>query len=160
MYRQIWFKQQWEISSTLPKETFKKDTKINLQLKNGQSCKFIFAVCGNTYTLYQVSGEMRNDPSQLILAHENKDTIFLNISKRSSLSLFGGCITSAVIDTETSIPSTNRFSTQKYSAAVYVKYGKNYVIVCSLGSYETRCSALCSRTRNSSSSKRLRAPVT
>ena len=47
-----------------------------------------------------MSGETSGDPSQLVLAYEDKETIFLNIGKRSPMSLFGGSRTSAVIDTE------------------------------------------------------------
>ena len=110
-YHSVWINQTFDafavgdngrgqISSTLPKEELKTDTKINLQHKNGQPCKFISAVAGGLYTLYLVSGETSGDPSQLVLAYENKETIFLNIGKRSPMSLFGGSITSAAIDTE------------------------------------------------------------
>lgn len=94
---------QGQISSTLPKEKFSKDTQINLQFKNGQQCKFISAVAGSSYTLYQVLGEKLNDPSQLVLAYEDEETIFINIGKRSPLSLYGGPSTSSVIDTEGSV---------------------------------------------------------
>ena len=89
-----------QIMSTMPKETFQNDTKIEFQNKNGQRCKFTSAVCGADYTLYKVSGETNSDPSQLVYAHSNKETIFLNIGKRSPVSLFGGRYTSAVIDAE------------------------------------------------------------
>ena len=89
-----------QIMSTMAKETFKEDRKIEIRYKNGQRCKFISAVCGDDYTLYQVSGETSSGPSQLVYAHSYKETIFLNIGKRSPLSLFGGYYTSAVIDTE------------------------------------------------------------
>lgn len=90
------------ISSTLPKEEFGTDTKINIYNLNGQPCKFISVVSGD-YTLYQVSGEKSGDPSQLVYSCYQKETIFLNIGKRSPLSLFGGSSTSAVIDTEGSV---------------------------------------------------------
>ncbi|KAK8840115.1 hypothetical protein M9Y10_031053 [Tritrichomonas musculus] len=91
-----------EISS-LQKKIFINDTKINLQYKSGKPCKFISAVAGRDYTLYHVSGETSSDPSQLVLAYSKKETIFLNIGKRSPLSLFGGVTVSAVIDTEGSV---------------------------------------------------------
>lgn len=89
----------WRISSTLPKEEFETDTKINIQNKNSQPCKFISAV-REDYTLYQVSGGKNGDPSQLIYACYKMWTIFLKIGKRSPLALFGGDSTSVVIDTE------------------------------------------------------------
>ena len=92
-----------QIMSTMSKETFKSDTKIQFHNKYCEPCKFISAVCGDNYTLYQVSEKTSSDPSQLIYAHDRKETIFLNIGKRSPLSLFGGRTTSAVIDTEGSV---------------------------------------------------------
>ncbi|KAK8895320.1 hypothetical protein M9Y10_023768, partial [Tritrichomonas musculus] len=92
--------QKGGIMSTMPKVEFKKDTKIEFKNKNGKPVKFISAVCGDEYTLYQVSEETASALSQLVYAHNDKDTIFLNIGKRSPLSLFGGRYTSAVIDTE------------------------------------------------------------
>ncbi|KAK8894663.1 hypothetical protein M9Y10_023100 [Tritrichomonas musculus] len=89
-----------EIMSTMKKTKFSKDTKIEFQYKNCQPCKFISAVCGFDFTLYEVSEETSTDSSQLIYAYKDKETIFLNIGKRSPLSLFGGRYTSAVIDTE------------------------------------------------------------
>ena len=86
--------------STMPKETFQEDTKINFKYKNGKRCKFTSAVCGEEYTLYKVSGETNSYPSQLVYAYSNKETIFLNIGKRSPVSLFGGYSTCAVIDAE------------------------------------------------------------
>ena len=91
------------ISSTMPKINFGKDTKINLKYKNGKPCNFISAVNGNHYTLYLVSGETSNDTPQLILAYSDENTIFLNIGKRSPVSLFGGNKISAAIDTEGSV---------------------------------------------------------
>ena len=44
-----------------------------------------------------------NDPFQLVYAHSDKETIFLNIGKRSPVSLFGGRYTSAVIDSTGSV---------------------------------------------------------
>lgn len=55
------------ISSTLPKEEFETDTKMNIQNKNGQPCKFISAV-RRDYMLYQVLGGKNGDPSQLVYA--------------------------------------------------------------------------------------------
>ena len=89
-----------QIMSTMPKETFKEDTKLEFQNKNGKPCKFTSAVCGSDYTLYKVSGETSSDPSQLVYAHSDEETIFLNIGKRSPVSLFGGYSTCAVIDAE------------------------------------------------------------
>ena len=89
-----------QIMSTMPKETFQEDTKIEFQYKNGKRCKFTSAVCGRDYTLYKVSGETNSDSSQLVYAHSGKETIFLNIGKRSPVSLFGGWSTSAAIDAE------------------------------------------------------------
>ncbi|KAK8883622.1 hypothetical protein M9Y10_042717 [Tritrichomonas musculus] len=113
-FHSVWINQKCEafavgynvggkISSELPNEIFKNDTQINFQFKNGQPCQFISAVAGDHYTLYQVTDETSNDTSQLVLAYDNKKTIFLNIGKRSPLSLFGGANTSAVIDTEGSV---------------------------------------------------------
>lgn len=59
----VGFNVEGTISSTLPKKTLKTDTKINLQYKNGQPCKFISAVAGFSYTLYHVLGETSGDPS-------------------------------------------------------------------------------------------------
>ncbi|KAK8850164.1 hypothetical protein M9Y10_018284 [Tritrichomonas musculus] len=92
-----------EISSTLKKEAFRTDTRINLKYEKGQPCNFISAVTGGYYTLYLVSGETSSDSPQLIYAHSNEKTTFLNIGKRSPVSLFGGCVISAVIDTEGSV---------------------------------------------------------
>lgn len=94
---------QGKISSTLQKKKLEKDTKIDLHYKSGKPCKFISAVAGSSYTLYQVLNETDPHKSQLILAHSDEDTIFLNTGKRSPLSLFGGSSTSAAIDTEGSV---------------------------------------------------------
>ena len=53
-----------QISSTLPNKILANDTKINLQYKNGQPCKFISAVGGYRYTLYQILSE-NSDTYQL-----------------------------------------------------------------------------------------------
>ena len=90
---------QKQISSTLPNEILANDTKINLQYKNGQPCKFISAVSGYHYTLYQILSE-NSDTYQLAYAFYNEKTIFLNINKRSPMSLFGGQSTSAAIDSD------------------------------------------------------------
>ncbi|KAK8841631.1 hypothetical protein M9Y10_027256 [Tritrichomonas musculus] len=94
--------QNGQISSTLPKD-ISSDTKIILYDKDGQKCKFTSAVCGNYYTLYQVAGKTSSDPSKLVYSYIDKKEIFLNLGKRSPLSLFGGSLTSAAIDTEGSI---------------------------------------------------------
>ena len=110
----VWINQNYEafavgnnefgqINSALPKEILEIDTKINFRYKNGQPCKFISAVGGHNYTLFQISGETSSDPSLLALAYAVRKTIFLNIGKRSPLSLFGGVTVSAAIDTDGSV---------------------------------------------------------
>lgn len=98
-----------EIISTMTKEDFKEDTKIEFKNKNDQPWKFISAVCGDNYSLFQVSGEASSDPSQLVYSRSMENTIFLNIGKRSPLSLFGGRNTSAVIDTEGAVIIITKF---------------------------------------------------
>ncbi|KAK8850304.1 putative E3 ubiquitin-protein ligase herc4 [Tritrichomonas musculus] len=89
-----------KIASTLPKDLFENDTKITITDKKGHLCKFLSAVCGSSYTLYQIQGETNRHPSQLVYSYEDQETIFLNIGKRTPLALFGGYNTAAVIDIE------------------------------------------------------------
>ncbi|KAK8895394.1 hypothetical protein M9Y10_023857 [Tritrichomonas musculus] len=92
-----------QISVSIPKKTLLKDTKVYIGNKSEHRYKFLSAVCGEYYTLYQVADERSPNHSKLVYMYRYKVPLFLNISGRIPKKLYGGKETAAVIDTEGSI---------------------------------------------------------
>ncbi|KAK8898105.1 hypothetical protein M9Y10_000374 [Tritrichomonas musculus] len=95
--------QEGQISPMLPKQTFNKETEIQFQDENGQPFKFISAVSGENYTLYQVQSESPNSKPSLIFITKNHNPIFVDINGRTPISIYGGHTISASIDNEGNI---------------------------------------------------------
>lgn len=89
------------ILGSLPHDTIGK-TEIEIHDSEGNKCKFISAVCGDTYTLYLVSSEITQN-NQLVYIHDYGKQLYLNIGDHNPIKLFGGNKTSAAISDNGSI---------------------------------------------------------
>lgn len=92
-----------QISVLIPKKTLLKDTKILIRDKEGKPCKFLSAVCGENYSLFQIVDDQDEKKSSLIYSYRYKTPLFLNISGHMPKALFGGKETAAAIDTDGSV---------------------------------------------------------
>ncbi|KAK8858206.1 hypothetical protein M9Y10_013307 [Tritrichomonas musculus] len=96
----------YTIIGTLPEKEFIGETPFDIVDDKGFSCKLLSAVCGAGYTLYLVHPITPDGQLRLAYVAWNKNKgkpLFLDISGRNPLALFGGRETAAAIDTEGSI---------------------------------------------------------
>lgn len=94
------------------KDKFKKETRIKIKDSNGNSVKILSAVCGEHYTLYQITSEDFTESSQLAYMYKDENhhqPLFLNLPGRHIIAIFGGAYTSAAIDSEGAIIIVTRF---------------------------------------------------
>lgn len=92
-----------EIYGLLPRKVL--ENRVDYEIKDNQNrpCRILSAVCGLLRTLYLVQSNDDRTRTQLayVNSHRNGGSIhFINLEERKPISLFGGWINSAAIDTE------------------------------------------------------------
>ena len=94
------------ISNTLKREVFKKEEEVEFKDDKNHKCKFISAVCGDSYTLYLVSSTSSKN-NILVYYHSSVfgsiPPLFVNLNGHNPIYLFGGICTSAAVDDEGAI---------------------------------------------------------
>ena len=94
------------IINSLPKQVLTQFTKFEISGSSGLPWHPISCVCGHLYTLYLVSHIENSNNNQLVYSHGNFNTnfpLFLNIGNSKPVSLFGGRLNSAAINSDGSI---------------------------------------------------------
>lgn len=110
--------------TNLPKEVFTEFTPFEIKDKNNIKWIPVSAVCGNFYTLINVSNPENKDETRLVYSFQNmidQHPLFLNTESHHFISLFGGCNQSAAIDTEGLITVIN-WHRQPSISALYASY--------------------------------------
>lgn len=85
------------------KTKFKKESKIKIKDENGNSYKFLSAVCGEHYTLYQITSDDFSESSKLAYIYKDENChkpLFINLKGRHIISLYGGTYLCAAIESE------------------------------------------------------------
>lgn len=91
----------YNIIGTLEEKEYFNPVNFNFYDESGQTCKLLSVVCGACYTLYHVQPLTDDTPTRLAIVQWNKNKgipLFLNLSGRNPIRLFGGRETSAAID--------------------------------------------------------------
>lgn len=125
----------FKISKTLPESDIKESSTFEIFDSEGKSTTVLSAVCGIKYTLYLIQS---NDLTKSIqLAYSNasnkQNPVFLNISGRNPVALFGGYSTSAAIDSNGEIiiindeSSVQFFSLPNNEKSVQLACGSKYI---------------------------------
>lgn len=107
---------QFKISKSLPEENIKESTIFEIQDSEGKTCTVLSAICGINYTLYLIQCDVNNKSTQLAYSHsENKESpIFLNLSGRNPIALYGGHSIAAAIDSDGAIIIINNAHSPQY----------------------------------------------
>lgn len=92
-----------QISISLPKEKILQTTEFSLKKDQSHQLVPISAVCGRKYTLFMASDKDDSNKKYLIYSSKNIESQFphiLNVGNRIPISLYGGRIDSAAIESE------------------------------------------------------------
>lgn len=96
----------YNIIGTLEEKEYFDPVSFDFFDEEGHKCKLLSVVCGACYTLYHVQSRTPEEPTRLAVVQWDKNKgvpLFLNLSGRNPIRLFGGRETSAAIDSNGSI---------------------------------------------------------
>lgn len=96
----------FNIIGTLAEKEYFDPVLFDFYDEEGNKCKLLSVVCGACYTLYHVQPRTPGSPTRLAIVQWDKNKgipLFLNLSGRDPIRLFGGRETSAAIDSNGSI---------------------------------------------------------
>lgn len=97
----VGYNDDYRISCSLPKTILNQYTEITLKDSKCLSYTPISSVCGEFYTLYLVKSPETGDKTKLLFSFDGSTSqfpLFLNIGDSNPISLFGGRLNSAAID--------------------------------------------------------------